>query len=251
MFFKFLRLSFLALSFSFVAAHGQGHQRHARLASARSKSIQALSPRGKYELAKRVDNAKMTFYQPGLGACGGTNGPGDFIVALNSAQYAGGQHCHEMITISYKGKSTQAQIMDECPGCPFGGLDLTPSLFGFFASESEGVIQGSWNFGGDAQPAKPPPPAAKPKPKPSSTSTPPPPTTTTTSTKAKSVSRSSSSSNKSSSVSSSSVVSISTTKTNNAVATSGPVSGNGGGSIDKMNQAVMGLAGLVDAARSA
>lgn len=246
----FLRLSFLALSFSLAAAHGQGHQRHARIANARSNSSQALSPRGEHELTKRVDNARLTFFQPGLGACGSTNGPGDFIVALNSPQYAGGQHCHEMITITFKGKSTQAQIMDECPGCPFGGLDLTPSLFEFFASKDDGVIEASWNFGGHEQPAKPPPPAAKPKPTPSSTSTPKPPPTTSTSSKAKSVSRSSSSSKSSSASSSSSVVSTSATKTNNAIATSGPVSG-GGGSIDKMNQAVMGLAALVDAGRGA
>ncbi|KAF9241353.1 hypothetical protein BU15DRAFT_73480 [Melanogaster broomeanus] len=46
------------------------------------------------------------------------------IVALNSAEYSGGAHCFEMITITINGKSTQAQITDECPGCATGGLDL-------------------------------------------------------------------------------------------------------------------------------
>lgn len=65
--------------------------------------------------------------------------------------------------MTYNGKTTSAQIMDEvrllrfslkilysninqCPGCPYGGLDLSTGLFQFFASESEGVIYGTWSF---------------------------------------------------------------------------------------------------------
>lgn len=54
--------------------------------------------------------------------------------------------------MTYNGKSTSATIMDECPGCPYGGLDLSRGLFNFFASESEGVLYGTWNFAGDSQP---------------------------------------------------------------------------------------------------
>ncbi|KAJ3937025.1 MAG: RlpA-like double-psi beta-barrel-protein domain-containing protein-containing protein, partial [Lentinula lateritia] len=95
---------------------------------------------------KRFDDARFTYYVDGLGACGQTNQPGDFIVALNSAQYNGGQYCFQMITITVGGKTTQAQIMDECPGCPYGGLDFSEGLFQFFASLDEGVLTGSWNF---------------------------------------------------------------------------------------------------------
>lgn len=97
-----------------------------------------------------------------------------------------------MITITAKGKSTQAQIVDECPGCPYGGLDFSPGLFQYFASEDEGVITGSWVFGsGDPPPAptttwKPEPtttwkpePTTTWKPEPTTTWTPPPPPTTT------------------------------------------------------------------------
>ncbi|KAH8117486.1 hypothetical protein DFH11DRAFT_1724479 [Phellopilus nigrolimitatus] len=65
-------------------------------------------------MAKRDGGgARFTFYQTGLGACGGTNKPHDFIVALNAKQWDGGKHCYEMITISYNGKTTKAQIVDE------------------------------------------------------------------------------------------------------------------------------------------
>ncbi|KIK94829.1 hypothetical protein PAXRUDRAFT_781180 [Paxillus rubicundulus Ve08.2h10] len=108
------------------------------------------------------------------GACGVTNGPNDFIVALNSAEYDGGAHCFEMITITINGKTTQAQITDEaswwiwwtrlCPGCAPGGLDFSQGLFQYFAPVSEGELYGSWYYNSD---------------KPTSTSTPPPPATTT------------------------------------------------------------------------
>jgi hypothetical protein len=38
-------------------------------------------------LFKRFDNAQMTYYDVGLGACGWSNQPSDFVVAVNTAQY--------------------------------------------------------------------------------------------------------------------------------------------------------------------
>ncbi|EIN05474.1 hypothetical protein PUNSTDRAFT_46839 [Punctularia strigosozonata HHB-11173 SS5] len=89
--------------------------------------------------AQQFQNERFTWFEPGLGACGQNNGPNDF-------QYDGGAHCFQTITITALGKTTTAQIVDECPGCPFGGLDLSPGLFEFFAPLSEGVITGGWSF---------------------------------------------------------------------------------------------------------
>ncbi|KAF8843944.1 hypothetical protein BDN67DRAFT_944152 [Paxillus ammoniavirescens] len=69
-----------------------------------------------------------------------------------------------MITITINGKTAQAQITDECPGCATGGLDFSQGLFQYFAPISEGELYGSWYYNSDA---------------PTSTSTPPPPPTTT------------------------------------------------------------------------
>ncbi|KAF5324639.1 hypothetical protein D9611_004230 [Ephemerocybe angulata] len=110
-------------------------------------SLRALDS-GAPRLVKRFDDARFSFYDAGLGACGKVNSNSDFIVALNAAQWAGGAHCGESITISYGGKSARAQIMDLCPGCPFGGLDMTRGLFSFFASQDLGIIHGAWSFGG-------------------------------------------------------------------------------------------------------
>ncbi|EJC98556.1 uncharacterized protein FOMMEDRAFT_161371 [Fomitiporia mediterranea MF3/22] len=94
-------------------------------------------------------NARFTFYDVGLGACGKTSKPSDFIVALNSQQFGSGYpgpNCFKEITISYGGKTHDATIMDECPGCPYGGLDFSRGLFDFFASEDKGVLTGEWSF---------------------------------------------------------------------------------------------------------
>ncbi|EAU88104.2 hypothetical protein CC1G_11527 [Coprinopsis cinerea okayama7 len=151
-------------------------------------SPQELAKRapGDVHLYKRFTNSKWSFYDVGLGACGEWNVESDFIVALNAEQFGSGYpgpHCGKTITLRYNGKTAQAKIMDRCPGCPYGGLDLSRSLFRHFAHEDLGIIYGSWDFGsggGDNAPATtqaPAPPTTTPR----TTSTPAPapePTTT-------------------------------------------------------------------------
>lgn len=146
------------------------------------------------EIAKRQGfSGRATFYDVGLGACGGTNVASDFIVALNAPQYGSGYpgpNCGRQLRISYGGKSTTATVRDQCPGCGYGDLDLSRGLFNFFASEDVGVFQMSWTWadgsgGGDqAQPepttTKAPEPSTNPSPTPTPTSTYTPPTTTAT-----------------------------------------------------------------------
>ncbi|EGN95475.1 hypothetical protein SERLA73DRAFT_186504 [Serpula lacrymans var. lacrymans S7.3] len=131
----------LVLPFAVANPHGlQGGRRHQELAN---------RARGEVQLHKRYDGARFTFYAVGLGACGQTNVPSDFIVALNTPQYGGGYpgpECFKQITIEYNGKTAQATIMDECPGCPYGGLDFSEGLFDYFAAESVGVLYGTWYY---------------------------------------------------------------------------------------------------------
>lgn len=157
--------------------------------------------------------------------------------------------------MSYNGKSTVATITDQCPGCPYGGLDLSRGLFNFFASEADGVIYGTWNFlDGSSNPATtttetPPSPtttSTTPTPtstttqdQPSSSSTPPPPSTT-----------SSQSSSSYPAASSSDPSSSNSNYTPGAtsgltVPTPATVSGNGPYNILTMNQIVVTLADTV------
>ncbi|KAF7347806.1 Expansin family protein [Mycena venus] len=102
-----------------------------------------------YSRTKRAStgNNEFTFYDPGLGACGGTNSGNDFVVAMNIPEFNGGASCNKEITITYNGKTAKAQVVDECMHCGFGGLDLSRGLFNFFADESQGAIHGDWSYG--------------------------------------------------------------------------------------------------------
>ncbi|CUA72320.1 hypothetical protein RSOLAG22IIIB_00986 [Rhizoctonia solani] len=160
--------STLALAASLVAtvAADHGHGLHVR------------SPHhvGRSNLQKRYDG-RATYYAVGMGACGQTNVPSDFIVALNSAQFGSGYpgpNCFKPITICKDGKCTGATIMDECPSCPYGGLDLSEGLFKYFADTSVGVFQMTWTFDGDS-----PAPTSTKKPDPTTTKKPDPEPTTT------------------------------------------------------------------------
>lgn len=146
--FTLITLPFVMLSLSALAlTESNAHEapRH------HSRDI-ARRARGDVRLYKRFDNAKFTFYDVGKGACGHTNQGSEFVVAVNSAQYGKdypGPHCFKEITITYNGKSAQASVVDECPGCPCGGLDLSRGLFDYLADENQGVIYGSWWFNDD------------------------------------------------------------------------------------------------------
>ncbi|KAH9894829.1 hypothetical protein C8Q73DRAFT_473538 [Cubamyces lactineus] len=108
--------------------------------------------------SKRVDNARFTYYkQTGQdNACGSLDHDKDFIVALNIHDWDNGAHCYKDIVIEYAGKKLNAKITDECPGCPPGGLDLTPSLFTALAGSTDpGVLTGSWWYSDGSTPSQP------------------------------------------------------------------------------------------------
>ncbi|ETW87242.1 hypothetical protein HETIRDRAFT_406954 [Heterobasidion irregulare TC 32-1] len=118
------------------------------------------------ELQKR-GAGEFTVFTPGDSACGGFYTASDFIVALNIHDWDNGAHCYKMITITVNGKSTQAQIVDECLGCPPGGLDFSPAIFRFYDHVIDGIIEGSWSYNdgdgndGSASTSKIPPSSSK------------------------------------------------------------------------------------------
>ncbi|KDN49434.1 hypothetical protein RSAG8_02136, partial [Rhizoctonia solani AG-8 WAC10335] len=129
-------------------------------------------------LQKRFSGT-ATYYAVGQGACGQVNVASDFIVALNAPQYGSGYpgpNCFKPITICANGKCVGATIMDQCPGCAYGSLDLSEGLFKQFASTDAGVFQMTWTFAGD-EPA--PAPSSTKKPDPTTTKQPDPEPTTT------------------------------------------------------------------------
>jgi len=137
---------------------------------------------GDLQLYKRFSGARWSFYNTetgNAGSCGQFLSNSGFTVAVNQAQMVD-SFCFKTITMTYGGRTTTATVEDTCPGCPWGGLDLSPGLFSFFAPQSIGIIYGEWEFtdGTDA-----PPPTTTKRPPPTTSSVwHPPPTTSKSST---------------------------------------------------------------------
>jgi len=114
---------------------------------------------------RRAFSGFATFYytQTGnAGSCGDYLQDTDFTVAVNSGQY-NGDMCHKLINIRAFGKSTQARVMDQCPegggNCHWGDLDMSPSLFQFFAGDlGVGKFPMEWEFADEGAPAPEPQP---------------------------------------------------------------------------------------------
>lgn len=116
-----------------------------------SASMVAAAP-APLEARAETFTGKATYYAVGLGACGNTNSDSEMVVALNSAQYQAinGAECGKSLSITNpsNGKTASATVVDMCPGCAHGSLDMSPTLFQQLASGGldEGVFSISWSF---------------------------------------------------------------------------------------------------------
>ncbi|KAF6756906.1 hypothetical protein DFP72DRAFT_892675 [Ephemerocybe angulata] len=180
-----MKTSFALLSLASLAlASSDGHKLNRRQhhSIARMRDVEDAT-----DLYARGGNSRWTFYNTETGnegACGGFRTNNQFVVARAQVDFQKSD-CGKTISLQYEGKTAEAVIWDICPECPSNGLDLSKGLFTHFASESIGVLYGTWNFGsGGGAPADPKPTTtttAAPKPttsKPAESST----TATTTTT---------------------------------------------------------------------
>jgi expansin (peptidoglycan-binding protein) len=107
-------------------------------------------------LSKRAQyTGRATFYNAGdsIGNCGWQSSGSEFVVALNTPQYGStsdvSQYCGQTVTITYQGNTQQAKVVDSCPTCPYGGLDMSTSLFSALTDGDMGLgeMQVQWSFG--------------------------------------------------------------------------------------------------------
>lgn len=95
----------------------------------------------------------MTYYTTGLGACGWTNGYSDKIAAVSydifdsyaAEESVGGSNsnpvCGKTVTITgVDGMPYVATIVDRCPGCDAGSLDLSQGFFDSVTSNGDGRV---------------------------------------------------------------------------------------------------------------
>ena len=106
---------------------------------------------------------ELTYYAPGLGACGWTNGSRDRVAAVAhtvfDAAAAGSDPnanklCGRRVRVRRAARAgkdkgaapVEAVVVDRCEGCEPRDLDLSPELFGALAEEDEGRVQGLWEW---------------------------------------------------------------------------------------------------------
>jgi expansin (peptidoglycan-binding protein) len=89
---------------------------------------------------------QATYYNAdGTGACGFKATPNDLAVAaLNGSQYKK-SWCGQCALVTGPMGMVKIRIVDLCPGCAFGGLDLSQQAFEAIASLSAGRVKITWH----------------------------------------------------------------------------------------------------------
>ncbi|OAV95889.1 hypothetical protein PTTG_07174 [Puccinia triticina 1-1 BBBD Race 1] len=97
---------------------------------------------------ERRYSGTATWFYPNVGACGDTNSRSDYIVAMNHEQYGHGQLCHKSVHIVNEatGRSVTAKVVDKCPGCDYGSLDLSPAVFKELGELRAGTLPITWDL---------------------------------------------------------------------------------------------------------
>jgi expansin len=90
-----------------------------------------------------------TYYDfaDGSGNCGFPATPNDLMVAaMNDTDYAGSAACGACVRIEGPMGSVDVRIVDRCPECPQGDIDLSPDAFSQIADLSAGRVSISWQY---------------------------------------------------------------------------------------------------------
>ncbi len=95
-----------------------------------------------------VHTGEGTYYgATGAGNCGFDPSPQNLMVAaLNHVDYAGSALCGAFIQVSGPQGSVIVRIVDQCPGCPEGDVDLSQEAFAQIAQLSAGRVPISWQL---------------------------------------------------------------------------------------------------------
>lgn len=106
----------------------------------------------------RTHEGELTFYDPGLGACGGSHVGDDLIAAVArtvfdaaAADTGDGNPnnnpiCGKRIRVERGDGSVDVTVVDRCQGCKRLDLDLSPSAFQRLAREEDGRVVGQWRW---------------------------------------------------------------------------------------------------------
>lgn len=97
--------------------------------------------------ARPEASGEATYYDAtGAGNCSFEPSPGDLMVAaMNGVDYAGAAWCGGCVEVTGPLGKVVVRIVDQCPGCAKGDLDLSREAFAMIADLSAGRVQMTWN----------------------------------------------------------------------------------------------------------
>ena len=93
----------------------------------------------------RTGQATYYDYADGGGNCLFDATPADLMVgAMNTVDYAGSEICGTCLQVIGPLDTIRIRIVDRCPGCGVGDIDLSPLAFSFIADTSLGRVAIKW-----------------------------------------------------------------------------------------------------------
>lgn len=96
-----------------------------------------------------VHEGEATYYDfaDGSGNCGFPATPDDpLVAAMNHTDYAGSAACGSCVRIEGPDGSVDVRIVDQCPECPAGDIDLHPDAFARIAPVEAGRVAITWQY---------------------------------------------------------------------------------------------------------
>jgi expansin (peptidoglycan-binding protein) len=95
----------------------------------------------------RAEMGDATYYAAdGTGNCSFEASPDDLMVAaMNGADYANAAWCGACLAVTGPNGTIAVRVVDQCPGCKRGDLDLSEHAFAMLAPPSVGRIPITWH----------------------------------------------------------------------------------------------------------
>jgi len=91
-------------------------------------------------------SGEATYYDAnGTGACGFPASNDFYVAAINDEQYSKA-NCGRCVAVTGPRGTVTVRIVDKCPGCDEGDLDLSQTAFSKIAKLSDGRVKITWHF---------------------------------------------------------------------------------------------------------
>ena len=92
------------------------------------------------------ESGNGTYYNAdGTGACSFDASTDYMVAAMNETDYGTAAWCGACLAVTGPMGTITIRVVDECPGCAKGGLDLSETAFGMLAPLAQGVIPITWH----------------------------------------------------------------------------------------------------------